>query len=219
MRGRKGMLIVVCGIDGSGKGTQWKELKKRFREEGYKVKGFDFPQYGKESARDVEKYLNGEFGPKELIDPKVVSDYYAQDRFSVAPEIQKHLDEGWIVLCNRYSSSNGGHQSIRYETYDERIEYLNWLFQYEYGELGIPKPDLTFITDVNHQLAQENVKKKGARDYVGGEKMDIHESDPMHLLGARDVYQWLANRYDDWHLINCMHSGAMRSVEDIHAEI
>lgn len=213
-----GLLIVIDGIDGAGKETQWKRLIQKLKSEGYKVKSYDFPQYGKSSARNVEKYLKGEFGPKELIDPKIVSGYYAKDRAAVAHTIQKDLKDALIVVCNRYTSSNAGHQTIRHNSTQERIQYLDWLFKHEYEELSIPKPDATIILDVTAKQGQMNVGKKGERSYIGTGR-DIHESDANHLKNAQQVYQWLVSKYDDWHIVDCMENDQMKSIETIHEHV
>ncbi|MBU4493296.1 MAG: thymidylate kinase, partial [Nanoarchaeota archaeon] len=106
----KGKFIVIAGTDGSGKATQIKILVKRLKDKGYEVEIADFPQYGKKSAALVEEYLNGKFGLAEEVGPYRASIFYACDRYAASFKIKEWLDEGKIVVSNRYVSANVGHQ-------------------------------------------------------------------------------------------------------------
>ena len=106
----KGKLIVLCGTDGSGKATQAELLAERLKKEGHDVEVVDFPNYGEKSAALVEMYLNGDFGTAEEVGPYRASVFYAVDRYASSKKMKKWLDEGKIIVSNRYVSANIGHQ-------------------------------------------------------------------------------------------------------------
>src|SRR4030043_1300216 len=103
---KKGKLIVFEGLDGCGKLTQFSIAKKRLEDEGYKVATFDFPRYETEFGEMVAKYLRGDLGKKEELAPEIAVMLFALDRYTVRDEIKKCLEEGNIVLMNRYKTSN-----------------------------------------------------------------------------------------------------------------
>ena len=122
-----GVFIVLDGGDGSGKATQLGVLKKRLESEGYRVKTADFPQYGQWSAKFVEKYLRGEFGELCDIGAKKASLFYALDRFAASFEMKKWLDEGYVLLSNRYTSANKGHQLGKLSSFAELSYAFNFI--------------------------------------------------------------------------------------------
>jgi len=219
MSNTTGKLIVIEGIDGSGKTTQTKLLVKHLHDEHYPVEEISFPRYGEPSAENIEKYLRGEFGPQDSIPAKQICSYFAEDRSAAAPQIRQWLDEGRIVVSNRYASSNAGHQSIRYTDPKQLDEFLKWWYNYEYHELGIPEPDITVVLELPYALAQQHILKKNPRAYINGEKMDIHEKDLSHLERAAHTYALLAERYPTWHLIPVASDGIMKPKQEIHAQI
>ena len=159
----KGKLIVICGTDGSGKGTQVELLYERLKKEGYPVKITDFPQYGNKSAGMVEEYLNGKFGSAEEVGPYRGSIFYACDRYAASFDMKKWLDKGGIIISNRYVSANKGHQMSKIKDVKERIKYLDWLDNLEYEIFGIPKEDMNFLLYVPPEVGQMLVDKKGKR--------------------------------------------------------
>ena len=152
---KKGKLIVIDGTDGSGKATQTKLLITKLKKAGKKVVMTDFPQYGAKSAGMVENYLNGKYGGPKDVDPKIASVFYAVDRYDASFRMKKWLDEGKIIISNRYSSSNIGHQGGKFRNLKKREEYIKWLFDFEHGLLGVPKPDLNLILYVPTETAQK----------------------------------------------------------------
>jgi len=219
----EGRLIVIDGADGSGKTEQTKMLIARLEAEGYSVKTVSFPRYGEPAAADVEKYLNGFFGPKEDIEPRKVSGFYALDRADFAPVMKGWLDEGYIVVSNRYTTSNVGHQSIRLPSWEERDGFVEWLFDYEHNQLGIPRPDATIICHVPYDITLRNILQKDAgrqdRSYLKDQKMDIHEKDKNHLMNAIEAYQRYAGMLPGWHLVECTAGEEMRGYEAIQEDI
>ncbi len=213
--GAKGKLIVIEGTDGSGKATQSQRLLKRLEEEGFLTAYSDFPRYGQKSAGMVENYLNGKYGSADDVDPRVGSIFYAIDRYDASFDIKKSLNEGRIVVCNRYVSASMGHQGGKISDKDMRDAYLNWLEELEYNLFKIPKPDTTIFLYVPYLIAQKLVDNKAKREYIGDRKRDIHESDSEHLRKAELAYLDISKQ-KGWKLIDCTKDGSMLSVDAIH---
>ena len=212
---RKGKFIVIDGTDGSGKGTQTKLLIEKLRKEGKKVRELDFPQYGKPSAIFVEKYLRGEYGTADEVGPYRGSIFYALDRYDKSFEVKKWLDQGCVVISNRYVSANMGHQTGKIKGKNKRDEFLEWLFDLEFGIFAIPKPDKIILLYMPPEIGQKLVDKKNVRAYTKGKKRDIHEADLKHLQNAADAYASVAKKYD-WDVIECATKGEILAREDIH---
>ena len=158
--------MVIEGTDGSGKGTQFKLLARSLRRAGQPLAVVDLPQYGKPSARLVERYLTGKLGKN----PKSISAYdaslfYAVDRFALAPQLHQWLGQGKIIIANRYTLSSAAHQGGKLTRAAERRRFWQWLFHTEYEVLDIPKPDLTIILHVPAPYAQRLVDQKKSRAY------------------------------------------------------
>ena len=215
----KGKFIVIAGTDGSGKATQMKLLIERLKNKGYDVETTDFPQYGHKSAALVEEYLNGKFGPAEEVGPYRASIFYACDRYAASFKIKEWLDEGKIVVSNRYVSANVGHQGGKIKNIQERNKYLDWLFDLEFNIFKIPKPDKNILLYMPPEIGQQLVDQKDLREYIENGKMkDIHEADLKHLRDAADAYLYAAEKYD-WDKIDCAPSRKLRTREDISDEI
>lgn len=216
----KGILIVIDGTDGTGKETQAHLLIERLKKKGFEVRLADFPQYGNKSAELVEKYLNGEFGTVGETCPFMSSTFYTKDRVDAIPLIKRWLALGYIVVSNRYTSANFGHQGCKIRDPSEREAFFKWLLWYEYVFWGIPEPDMNVLLYSNPKLNQELVDKKGHRDYVGGEKRDIHEADKGHLSDAKKSFLHAAKLYD-WVQIDCINHKfrKMKKREEINLEI
>ena len=215
----KGKLIVIAGTDGSGKGTQTKLLVERLKKRGYNVEVIDFPQYGHKSAALVEEYLNGKYGSAEEVGPYRASIFYACDRYVASFKIKEWLDEGKIVVSNRYVSANVGHQGGKIKNIQERNKYLDWLFNLEFNIFGIPKPDKNILLYMPPEIGQKLVDQKDLREYIENGKMkDIHEEDLKHLRDAADSYLYAAKKYN-WDKIDCAPNGDLRTREDISEEV
>jgi len=214
----KGKLIVIDGTDGSGKGTQTEKLVERLKSEGHSVFMLDFPQYGERSAAMVEDYLNGKFGDAEEVGPYRASIFYACDRFAISKEVKERLDRGEIVISNRYVSANMGHQAGKINSDDDKDRFLDWLKDLEYNIFGIPEPDFQILLYADPAIAQKLVDQKGHRDYVGGEKRDIHEADINHLTSASEAFLYCADKFD-WSVIECTENDEMKSIDEIHEDI
>lgn len=211
--GRKGFLIVLEGIDGSGKATQASLLEEALRREERAVRRISFPDYESPSSALVKMYLAGDFGkdPSD-VNPYAASLFYAVDRFaSFRTKWKDFYEKGGIVIADRYTTSNMVHQMTKYDSREERDAFLQWLEQTEYGELGLPRPDAVFLLDVPLALSERLVQERAAQ----GGSMDIHEQHLDYLRRCHDAYQALARRYG-WHQVSCTEGGALLSPEAIH---
>jgi len=217
---RKGKFIVIEGTDGSGKTAQFQELVGHLKIKGIDVVTFDFPQYGKQSSYFVREYLNGQYGTWEEVGPYKASMFYALDRYDVGWQIRRWLDEGRVVLSNRYVSSNMGHQGAKIHSPAKRKKFFAWLHELEYGILEIPKPDLTIVLHVPAPIAQSLVDKKGKREYIGGIRRDIHEADLTHLRQAEETYLAMVKMFPrEYRLVECVEKKQLLSIDAVHGRV
>jgi len=209
-----GRLIAIEGIDGSGKRTQLELLASALNASGNRVYSTAFPQYDSWFGKMVGQFLNGELGALDAVDPHFTALLYAGDRFEVKPRLEAALDEGQIVLVDRYIGSNLAHQAARAAP-EKRAEFRKWIENLEYGIYGLPREDLILYLRVPPSEAQKLVAQKSARTYTRA-KRDLLEASLHHLQDAADMYDLLA-RNAPWVTIECFDAkrGAMRDVREI----
>lgn len=212
----KGTLIVLEGIDGSGKETQASLLEKKLKEKGREVMHISFPDYESPSSALVKMYLKGDFGKNpEDVNPYAASLFYAVDRFaSYRMKWKDFYQKGGIIIADRYTTSNMVHQMTKYEDKKARKDFLAWLEKTEYEELELPVPDLVILLDIPLAVS-ENLVKERARQ---GGSMDIHEQHLDYLRKCHDAYQELVNLYG-WKRIPCTEEGKLRTIEDIGEDV
>lgn len=217
----RGKFIVIEGGDGSGKGTQFEILIKKLRKLELKFTTQDFPQYEKESSYFVRQYLTGEYGQADDIGPYKGSVFYALDRFQASFRIRQALDQGAIVISNRYVASNMAHQGGKIRFKRDRLGYFKWLSNFEYKIMGIPKPDLNIVLHVEAKAAQQLVDSKNKRDYIdnsslANKKRDIHEDNLDHLKKAEKVYTEICELFpEEFRRIECMGEDGILSIEEV----
>ncbi len=213
---KKGKLIVIEGLDGSGKATQSKLLVELLQAQGASVRKVSFPNYESDSSALVKMYLSGEFGSDPLdVNCYAASTFYAVDRYaSFKKDWAAFYNEGGIVVADRYTTSNAIHQCCKLP--EEQWEsYIDWLFHFEYQLLGIPTPDQVIYLQVDVEESQ----KLMAGRYQGDEgKKDIHERNLDYLMSSRKAADYCANKLG-WKIICCHQNGKMRTIEEIHKEI
>lgn len=216
---RKGKLIVIeSGTDGSGKATQTKLLYDRLIKEDYNTKQVSFPDYESESSALVKMYLRGDFGknPND-VNPYVTSTFYAGDRFaSFRTKWGRFYNNGDIIICDRYTTSNMVHQGVKIDE-EDRDKFLDWLVDLEFNLYELPTPDLVFFLDVPPEVSNDLMKNR-ANKITGEEEKDIHENDKEYLVDCYNHSLHVADKYN-WEKINCVNNNKIRSVEDIHEEI
>jgi dTMP kinase len=213
----RGLLIVIDGPDGSGKGTQTKLLIERLKKEGRNVERIAFPRYGQPSAHFVEQYLNGKYGSAKDVGAKRASILYALDRFAASFEVRTLLENGTTIISDRYVSANKGHQMAQISDPEERKAFLHWLNDLEYNILDIPKPDLTILLHVPADIGFDLIAQKDDRGYLDGKKRDILESDRDHLRAAEQTYLELPHidEAEQWHTLSCVEQGELLPIQTI----
>lgn len=214
----RGKLIVLEGIDGSGKGTQLQLLARAFAARKMPFTQIGFPNYQGFFGKMAGQFLNGDFGPLHAVDPHLSALLYAGDRWELKPTIEQFLADGKAVLADRYIASNLAHQSARVAS-TKRSEFLTWLKRLEYDIYGLPPEDLVLYLRVPINEAQRLVGQKAARSYTE-KRHDIQEADETHLEAAANVYETLSHQ-PNWATIDCWDaaSSTLRSPESIHTEI
>jgi dTMP kinase len=214
----RGKFIVIEGTDGTGKTTQTAMLIDRLKKTKLPIETTDFPQYDNFSGAFVAKYLRGEYGSADEVGPYRGSVFYAVDRYDKSFEIKKWLNEGKVIVSNRYVSANMGHQTGKIKGKRDRDKYLDWLETLEYEIFDIPRPHITILLYMPVELSQQLVDKKAARAYTNGKKRDIHEDDINHLRNAHEAYLYVAKKYD-WALINCFEKNRILTPDEVHEKI
>ena len=209
-------LIVIEGIDGSGKSTQFKKLCAYMDERKAPYTRIAFPQYHRASSGLLTMYLNGEFGD----DPNAVSAYaastfYAVDRYASYKQVWgEAYRNGATVLADRYVTSNAVHQGAKLEG-KEREAFFRWLDEFEHDLMELPRPDIVLYMETPLEIALANMKKRQAETNTSA---DIHEAGETYLKRCLETAQAAAACYG-WHMIPCAKDGKMRDAEDIHLEI
>lgn len=207
----KGLLVVIDGIDGSGKTTQVNLLAKFLEEQKIPYKVISFPRYEDNLyGKLIRRYLNGEFGGISEVDPYLISLSFAGDRLLAKPLIEKWLSEGKLVIANRYVSSSKAHMGANLPE-GKREKFIDWLDDLEYKTNGLPKEDLIILLTVDPKVGQMNI--------LGKQQPDLHEKNLKHLEEANKIYLSLAKRGNSWYVIDCMKNREMKEPRDIHLEL
>ena len=214
----RGKLIAIEGIDGSGKRTQVELLTLTLKARGHSVYSTAFPQYDSWFGKMVGKFLNGDLGPLESVDPHFSAMLYAGDRFEAKYKLEAALDSGQIVLVDRYIASNLAHQTARVPP-AQRSEFLQWIEHLEYEIYGLPRENLIVYLRVPPREAQRLVALKSARSYTSAQR-DLQEASLRHLEDAAEMYDSLS-RSIPWATIQCFDAtrDTMREPEDIAIEV
>ena len=211
-----GKLIVFEGTDGSGKSTQFQALCARVEQTGTPFRRLVFPQYQEPSSALIRMYLNGEFGqhPGD-VNAYAATAFYAVDRYASFQKVwRREYEAGGLILSDRYTTSNAVHQGSKLTGAEQRA-YFQWLEEFEYGRLGLPRPDLVIYLDVPTDLTEMMLRKREQDTHTQG---DIHEQDLAYLRLCRETGQAAADFFG-WQVISCARDGAMRPAQEIHQEI
>lgn len=199
-----GRLVVLDGLDGSGKSTQLVRLQEYFTQNHIDYRQISFPDYEQPSSALVSMYLRGEFGEAaDAVNAYAASSFYAVDRYASYKKFwEEDYNAGRLILAARYTTSNAIHQmgKLPREDWDA---YLNWLQEYEYGLLGLPRPDRVIFLDMPLQISQRLLSTR----YEGDEaKKDIHERDLRYLETCRESALYAADKMG-WDLVSCGENG------------
>lgn len=211
-----GKLIVIEGLDGSGKSTQLELLYNNLKNAGIDCRMVSFPDYDNPSSTLVKMYLNGEFGKKASdVNAFAASVFYTVDRYaSFKASWGEYYANGGTIIAGRYTTSNAIHQASKLPE-DQWVDFLDWLYDFEYEKINIPKPDKVIFLDMPVEVSQKLLTKRYQGD---NSKKDIHESDTEYLNHCRKAAAFTAN-HSGWDTINCSENGEARSIEDIASDV
>ncbi len=210
-----GRFFVIEGTDASGKKTQFDLLVKKLVEQGYDVVTFDFPQYDQDSSYFVREYLSGAYGTSDEVGPYTGSVFYALDRYAARQAIKQSLDEGKIVVANRFTGSNMAHQGTKFINPEERRGYFIWLDNLEFQMLGIPRPTLSVVLRVDADTSKRLLDERAAQD--PDHKTDILEADLEHLKLSVQVYDDLCTLFPkDFQRIDCVRNKELMTKPQVH---
>lgn len=212
-----GKLIVIEGLDGSGKGTQAALLAAHLREGGQKVREISFPQYENPSSALVKMYLNGELGNSpDATNAYAASMFYASDRY-----ISYRTDWGkdiaapdTVVIANRYTTANAYHQLAKLPR-EEWDAFLDWLWDFEFEKIGLPAPDAVVALSMPPAVSRALIEKRCAET---GVKKDIHEADTAYLDRCYEALHYAADKLG-WVCLSCAENGVPYSIEEMSARI
>ncbi len=212
----KSKIIVIEGLDGSGKATQTKILEETLLGKGKKVKRLEFPDYASPSSSLVKMYLGGEFGnnPGD-VNAYAASAFYAVDRVaSFLKSWKSDYENGSVILSDRYATSNIIYQMSKTDS-SQWDSFIEWQNDFEYKKLGLPKPDMVIYLDVEPEVSQKLMEKRYHGD---NSKKDLHEKNLGFLLECRKSALYAAQKCG-WTVINCCENGEIKDIEKIAYEI
>jgi dTMP kinase len=208
----KGKMIVIDGVNASGKKTQVEMLVERLRGQGKKAYAVHFPAYGTPFGQMIARYLNGEFGSREKVSFELASLLYAADRYNERNAIEGMLAEGAFVILDRYTQANLGYQTAELQG-EEWKKAVKWI---EAVESRLPQPNAVFFLDVQPKIAEKLFAQRQQKNPFTPK--DIQESDRAYELQVYKNYLRLAKE-KKWFVLNCVSKGALKSREDIHKAI
>lgn len=210
-----GRLIVIDGLDGSGKQTQAKLLCDRLRRENVPVRAVSFPDYAEPSSALVKMYLSGEFGQADDVGPYAASSFYAVDRYASYQRFWKaDYLSGHTIVADRYATSNLIHQMSKLPI-DEWPAFHAWMEDFEYGKLGLPRPDAVVYLDMHPDVSRALLSGR----YHGDEsKRDIHEANFAYMRRCRVCALYAAEHFG-WRVVRCSDERRAFPVEEIAEEV
>ncbi|MBR6872813.1 MAG: deoxynucleoside kinase [Ruminococcus sp.] len=211
-----GKLIVLEGLDGSGKSTQFELLDKYLAGKGVVHKSISFPDYAQPSSALVKMYLAGEISPNaEDVNAYAASSFYAVDRYvSYKKFWEEDYNNGSLILAARYATSNLIYQTVKLpeEKWDS---YIDWVCDYEYRLLGLPEPDSVVFLDMPVEVSQKLLSSR----YNGDEnKKDIHEANVGFMKKCRVAALYAAKKLG-WSVLGCSDGPEPLAIDDISSKL
>ena len=210
------MLIVLEGLDGSGKSTQMALLRAWFVSQGTQPVTIKLPDYGDDSSVLVRQYLEGRFGRQPGdVNAYAASLFYAVDRYAnYRLKWSRAYAAGEVILADRYTTANAYHQATKLPP-AQWPGFFAWLEDTEYNKVGIPRPDLVFFLDMPPEVSRGLISAR----YQGDEtKRDIHEADFTYLAQCREAALAAAQAMG-WIIIKCAKDNTPFTEEEIHGNI
>lgn len=217
------MFIVLEGVDGAGKSTQIANLREMFAQRGIESEYLHFPRFDAPYFGEmIARFLRGELGSVEQVDPYVVAMLYAEDRRDAASMIRGWINDGKVVIVDRYVYSNVGYQCAKMQDGEEREKLRKWILSLEYEYFAIPRPDVSLFLDVPFAFTERKLKEQRVgddRDYLKG-KQDIHEQSMDLQRAVRQVYIDASQYDEDMHVVDCTtFEGEMATPDEIFSRI
>ena len=200
-----GKLIVLEGLDGSGKGTQTGLLKEYLEKIGRRVQVIDFPDYKSEGSVLVRMYLDGKLGERPTdTNAYAASMFFAADRYVsfVTDWREAYEDPDAVVIANRYTTANAYHQLSKMDEAEWDM-FLDWLWDFEFKKLGLPTPDRVILLDMPESVSSAMVAKRSRET---GQKLDIHEKSEDYLIKCRSAAAYTAKKCE-WRVVRCANDG------------
>lgn len=215
--------LVIEGLDGSGKSTQLKLLRDHLEQNDVPYKYLHFPRLEKGVYGDlIARFLRGEMGANDLVDPYLVALIFAGDRADASSQIRQWMDEGYLVIADRYVYSNIAFQCAKLDNSEEQSRLRDWILEFEFVHNKLPRPDKNLYLNVPFEFTKEqlNSARNGDdRAYLKGER-DIHEENLDFQEQVQQVYLSLQEHVNDLEIIDCMdQDGGMLSPSDISSLI
>ncbi len=206
-------LIVIEGLDGSGKSTQMELVCDRLKKMGQDFRRISFPCYDSDSSALIKMYLRGDFGADpDAVNPYAASTFFTVDRFaSYKSDWGSDYASGRLIISDRYTTSNAIHQAGKLDA-EAREEYLSWLFDFEYNTIGLPEPSLVIYLDMPTEYSLKLISKRQ------GDSGDIHELDHEYLARCRANALDVCRRFG-WRKVKCVDETGLRTPHDINDEI
>jgi dTMP kinase len=216
-------LLVIEGVDGAGKSTQIKMLRDFFSKKGYNCEYLHFPRTETPYFGElIGRFLKGEFGSLNVVDPYLVAMLYAGDRKDASVMICNWLKEGKIVLLDRYTYSNIAYQCAKLQEITAQDKLMNWILSLEFNHFAIPKPDLNIFLDVPFSFTEKklsNIRTGDDRTYLNGTR-DIHEEDLAFQKKVKDIYLRVSRSDNRLVVVDCSNSnGAILTPSEIFNSI
>ncbi len=212
------MLIAIEGIDGSGKGTQARRLHGQLLQDGLSSELISFPRYSETHfGHTIGRFLNGEFGQLNEVDPHLAATLYAADRFESRAMLIELLSARDVVVSDRYVPSNVAHQGAK-RTGEERQRLQQWIETVEYDVFQLPRAETVIHLDLPAETAQMLIARKAKRDYTD-RQADLQEADRDYLDAVRTAYLDAAAGDSSWRTVQLLDGDRLRSIEEVGEEI
>lgn len=217
MKSGQGVFITIEGTEGSGKSTQSKLLAERLTAAGYEVAIFDFPRYDEPSSYFLKEYLNGHYGDPEEVGPYTGSLFFALDRYQAASQIREALEEGKIVLANRFTASSMVHHGTNFHHAEERRGYFMWVENLEFVMLRIPRPNMNIVLSMPPEITRNLLINQSPYNHQANKPTTL-DPDLSYLQRSKDVYDDICKLFPkDFTQIECVREGKLLSITAINS--
>ncbi len=214
-----GKLIVLEGTDGSGKGTQFDLLIAELKKRNLPYETMDYPRYeGSVFGELAGRMLRGDFGTADVLSSELAVLPFACDRWLMKDTIIKWLQEGKIVVSNRYTGSSAVYQAAKLPLPKQK-PFIDWVYTLEQKTIGLPKEDIVLFLTMPLTISEKLVEQKNPRAYLDGKKKDMYEENDMIQVTVHQLYNDLAASRPEWHIIQSAEHDTLRSKESIQKDI